>query len=86
MQEGEGWQLSKQDMEITGIFRNSQKEIILERDKEKRRAMHEPGDKKGGNKKWQKKLKVGRILDFRFQSILLRKMLKVMGVRMCACM
>lgn len=40
---------------------------------------------KKGDQKRKKKLNLGRILDFRFQSILLRKTLKVTSVTKCIC-
>lgn len=42
-------------------------------------------EKKKGDQKRKKKLNLGRILDFRFQSILLRKTLKVTSVTKCIC-
>lgn len=40
---------------------------------------------KKGDQKRKKKLNLGGILDFRFQSILLRKTLKVTSVTKCIC-
>lgn len=42
-------------------------------------------EKKKGDQNRKKKVNLGRILDFRFQSILLRKTLKVTSVTKCIC-
>lgn len=68
---GEGGSCQNRMWKLQAFSGSPRKKLGWSETKRREGEMHEPGDKKKANKK----LNLKRILDFRFHSIFLRKML-----------